>query len=417
MTNYNKNKLDNTSPQFIIDNTDPGDDTLLRFRYQISFAGILSVLMLDSEDYEEVYCEHHEDVLIKHRDTTFTGIQVKTKDINLPPFTIEDEAIIKSLKKFVDLDSKFPEKFKGFSIVSNHGFDRSKPAVCVNTLIENAKKGIDLLKPRSKTKNLIVLLAEECGCNTADVIECLKKMKLKTFCNLEDIHMKLINQLKRCSLLNGMTESKIEEIADSIIAKHFKASSLHEQDEEIVLKYIIGKSTMDDEIIRKIENKCINKRDFTIWLEKEKTQPIKVLLKDKQALNLHQGHKVLQIKMDAGGIDSENIDNLRDFKFAFEKHTTDWLYKSDPETAEGKYSQVLAITQNLCKEVYDEQNIANITSAGQQMLIKVRQEIKTRQAKEPDVFFDCSYEHLLGAVGVLTESCKVWWSAKFPIEE
>ena len=121
--------------------------------------------------------------------------------------------------------------------------------------------------------------------------------------------------------------------------------------------------------------------------------------------------------MDAGGIDSENIDNLRDFKFAFEKHTTEWLYKSDHETAEGKYSQVLAITQNLCKEVYDEQNIANITSAGQQMLIKVRQEIKTRQAKEPDVFFDCSYEHLLGAVGVLTESCKVWWSAKFPIEE
>lgn len=404
------------SPESKLAINDPGDDTLRRFRYQITYACILAVVMAN-DSYKEIYCEHHEDILIKNNNNTFTGIQVKTKDINLPPFNIEDEAIIKSFERFVLLNKTYLNQFETFSILSNHGFDKSKPAVCINLLLEKAKNNEDLLLPRSKSRKLIKEIAITCECTEEFVIETLKKIRLRTFCHLDDIQMKLINQLKDCTLMKGLTESKIKEIADLLITKALKASSLYTEDDNSTHNYIVGITELEDGITEKINQKKITGQYIKDWLTKEKVVPVKILLKDRQIINeVQNSYKKLEIKMDAGGIDSENIETVRDFKFAFEQHSASWIYKDNAQEAEDKYNQVLKVTQNLCKEIYDEDGVGNIDGIGQEMLIRVRKELKSRKHDEPDVFFDCSYEHLLGAVGVLTESCKVWWSPKFKIE-
>jgi hypothetical protein len=47
--------------------TDVGDETSNRFRYQWVLSAIFCCMLLDqSEDVEEVFCEHHEDILLKH---------------------------------------------------------------------------------------------------------------------------------------------------------------------------------------------------------------------------------------------------------------------------------------------------------------------------------------------------------------
>lgn len=406
-----------SAPDNIIDAKDPGDEVLKRFRYQITYAGILCLLMVDNDDYDELFCEHHEDILVKYTDQTFTGIQVKTKALNLPPFNIEDDSIIKSIRRFVMLNKQFPGKFRHFSIVSNHGFDQSKPNLCINTLIENIKAGVDILRPRSKTLALIKKICTQTGCDEDFVKSTIGKIRLKTYCSLEDIHMKLVNDLKNCKLLKGATESKLNQLADLIIAKCFNKSSLLVTDENAVLNYMTGNADLDDIIQQCIRDKCFKREEFISWLESEKTAPVSLLLKDRiPESDATLGHRKLEIKMDAGGIDAENIASVKDFKFAFEQHFLGWIYK-DQDEADSRYAQVMAVTKNLCKEIYDEKEIATNKCSGQDMLVAVRREIKERQRNEPAIFLDCSYEHIIGAVGVLTESCKVWWTPKFVIKE
>jgi hypothetical protein len=67
------------TPDVVPATDDPGDDTARRYRYQWTYAGIICCMLLDdTENVAEVFCEHHEDVLLKHTDLTFTGVQVKT---------------------------------------------------------------------------------------------------------------------------------------------------------------------------------------------------------------------------------------------------------------------------------------------------------------------------------------------------
>lgn len=398
---------------------DPGDDVLRRFRYQITYAGILCLTMLDSDDLEELFCEHHEDVLVKYYDQTYAGIQVKTKDINLPPFNIEDESIFKSIKRFILLEMQFPGKFRAFSIVSNHGFDKSKPAVCINTLIKkcNDESKEDLLKTRSKMQKFIKSLCSETECSEELALLVIGKIRVKPYSRLQDININLLNHLRNCKILKGVTESKIQEISDLLVAKCLNASSLSMSDDTVLFKYVSGEIDVQEIIANCIRNKAISKNDFINWLTKQKESPVTLLLKDRdRSSDDTSGHKILEIKMDAGGIDSENITAVKDFKYAFEQHSVGWMYK-DPDEAEKKYNQIMAITANLCKEIYDEEEIAVNEGKGQKMLVGVRKEIKERKRLEPLTFLDCSYEHVLGAVGVLTESCKVWWTPKFNIEK
>jgi hypothetical protein len=411
------NQATPTSPTAELNSADPGDMILERFRFQITYSGILAIHMADESDgIEELYCELHEDILVKHKDGKFTGIQVKTKDINLPPFNIEEEAIIKACIKFSKLENKFPDHFKAFSIVSNTGFDKSKPAVCLHTIIEECKSGKIKGKKKSKFWMFIKNLVRESGAAEEEVLRMITKLRISTYSKLEDIHSKLINQLKLCTFLKGLQESKIEEIADLLIAKQFKASSLG-NNEDSTANFVMGTQSEIAEIKKIIAGKRICRNEVLNWLDGQKILPVALLLKDRSKIqNIPKGHRKLEVKMDAGGIDSDNIDLMRNFKFAFENHTISWIYKDGIDKAEDQYNQVSLITQNACKEIYDEKKVDELEN-GQEMLVEVRSIMKARKLAEPSLFFDCTYEHLLGAVGVLTESCKIWWSKKFKIDE
>jgi len=395
---------------------DPGDDTQRRFRYQNTYASILGILMTDeSKKIKEIYCEHHDDILVKNNDDKYHAIQVKTKDINLRPFDLDDEAIKKSCKRFVEMNLKFPEQFSGFSIISNHGFDKTNDASCIQAMIDHyIKEGT--FNGRTNYGKFVKSIADECGCSVEEVINVIKKLKLKTYSTLEDIHSKLFNQIKSCPLLTGLTESKVTDIADMMLAKFFKAASLFEEATDSALLYMTGLMSEDEIVQEKILSKRIERNSLSTWLAQYKEEPVRLKLKDRNSINdMPKGSQILTIKMDAGDIDADNIDMMRDLKFSFEQHSLAWLYK-DTNKANDQYNQVTTITENLCREIFDEAKIAE-TDGGMEMLVKVRKAIRERQLKDPELFFDCTYEHLLGVVGVLTESCKVWWSDKFVLPQ
>lgn len=411
----------NASLRSVADNLnygDPGDDVQLRFRYQNTYAGIISLMMLeDDTDWVEIFCEHHDDILVKFSDQKFRAIQVKTRDLNYRPFTIEDEAIIKSCTKFVNLEKAYPDQFSGYSIVSNNGFDKTNPKICLHELKKWIEKAdlTEITKSKTKIAMFLKEFSKNCECTLDQVILVFKKLKLSSFCALEDIHMKLVNQIKSSKLLNGISESKIEELADLILAKFNKASSLGNEKAIDINYYILGTKNKDDLEAGIIESKKTSKVELIEWLKTHKEQPVTIKLKDRKKLaDIPDGHRKMVVKMDEGNIDSQNIDIMKDLKYSFEQHALSWLHK-DITLAEEKYSQLSILTENLCKEIYDELKIAT-SQDGQEMLVKVRKAIKERLQTDKEIFLDCDYEHLLGLVGVLTESCKIWWSHKFEIE-
>ncbi len=102
---------------------DPGDDTGRRFRYQYTYAAVLACGSLDdTTSIEEVFCEHHEDILVKRKSGRYLGVQVKTRDAGGELWKTFDEDILGALAKFVRNDASFPGQFEGFTLATNHQF-------------------------------------------------------------------------------------------------------------------------------------------------------------------------------------------------------------------------------------------------------------------------------------------------------
>lgn len=101
--------------------TDVGDATANRFRYQWVCSAISCCALLDDKaDIEEVFCEHHEDILLKRRDGKYIGVQVKTRDSTQPLWSASDEIVLKSFARFTVLNLQFPDQFCEFSFSTNH---------------------------------------------------------------------------------------------------------------------------------------------------------------------------------------------------------------------------------------------------------------------------------------------------------
>jgi len=64
----------NKNPEYTI-SEDPGDDIQQRYRYQAACAAIISLSLLSGDsEFECLFCEHHEDILIKKVDGKFIAM-------------------------------------------------------------------------------------------------------------------------------------------------------------------------------------------------------------------------------------------------------------------------------------------------------------------------------------------------------
>lgn len=106
-----------------LENADTGDDTQRRFRYQAAYAAIISLDLLSPiSEFDEVFCEHHEDILVRKKDNSFIGIQVKTRESGRDLFKANDPDIVHSLKRFVEQCIRYPNQYSCFVLATNYAF-------------------------------------------------------------------------------------------------------------------------------------------------------------------------------------------------------------------------------------------------------------------------------------------------------
>jgi hypothetical protein len=395
---------------------DKGDETLHRYRYQAACAALFSLDLFDADsEFEELFCEQYEDILILLKDSTFIGIQVKTREPKLGPFSFGDVEVQDSFKRFVELDAQFPGKFSRYIICSNCDFwgkrkDSTNPTYCLDEIREKTHFNMDFIIIEKIGK-----IAEITKATPEFVLNVLKKVRLQRTMDLYDYEEKLT---KNVSLIVGKekTYDVIYGVALALLNTMLRKSSLpHDSPKTAFLEFLQNPRTV--KIESTINDKRVTKKEIETIIANSLISTTLRTVNPIALSNLPKGMKKLELKMAKGGMSALDIDNEKDLKYSAERLLTDWFHRNGPDEAESRYEHLSVIVRNECMEALDL--LKNSTPVfGTEMLNEVRRRLRMRHNNNvANMYQDCTYEHLLGIAGILTEECKVWWSEKFLIPE
>lgn len=414
------------SPDREISTSDPGDDVQRRFRYQAAYTALLSLQLLDdNSEFQEIYCEHHEDTLIKKKNNKFIGVQVKTRLPGKSPYKSNDTEITSSIARFVELSYKYPEHFDRFVIATNHAFWNEKKSDP-----QNIKHIFDLARnldssPEKSQKDLMkfakkiwdVCKTKELDISVETIINIISKVEIDDkLPKFEDVELRLSQLIPQFypESRNANLELLIL-TARELINLAFQAGSLANISSlQIYFAYCKDPKQKNDLSI--IEGKRINSPNVQNILKHSDLS--KVLLKSRKNTsieNLPKSTSLVDLKMTKGNISYTNIQLTKDHKYSLEYLLDIWLYKYGVRETNERFNHLKSIVANECAEVFDK-TYKKDEPFGQLMLNDIRTKLRDRLEKEKHLFFECEYEHLLGMTGILTEMCEVWWSDHFDVE-
>ncbi|MBK8637591.1 MAG: DUF4297 domain-containing protein [Chromatiaceae bacterium] len=405
-----------SSPIDSRDESDPGDEVIRKFRYQHAYGVILSVMMIKKDrPYRAIWCEQHEDLLAERNDDRFDAIQVKTRKAETGTWNISDEAFVKSVTRFIDLNIKFPGQIRRFYFVSNADYSNS-----------DSKKSSHLSPVKLLAAVRSVGTQRELSCDAAKGFAALAKATGRT----EDA---LFLVLKHVELVNGPTESAFEDeicqshlpsikecqgltpkslarVLNSLVSLMERAADVQcsdpmrhciginssDEDDPVLL----GKRILAEDIILTIREAC----DLGVQYPEELA-----------TLHLNPGEatrSVLRKKMERGGLWAQ-FEAMRRKAITAEYA----LLEVASRSADGKQkiSQVENVVLSECAEASLRVG-AEANPLGPPMLINVQDRLKRIAREAPSKVNYQPYEVLVGVAGLLTDACQVWWSEKFELE-
>lgn len=395
---------------------DPGDETSRRFRYQYTYAATACCGAIDADqDADEIYCEHHEDILIKHTDGRWTGIQVKTRASNQPVWKASDDQVKSSFARFCFLDNLFPESFRSFLFATNHPLHDAKSAASIKNIIKEAHDATIFSDLSGPIQKWISARAIEAGVSEAQALRTLKKCHARdNLPKLEDSLIRLVGDLSLMwSGAKNCTYEQLQKAATRLIDECCKASSLeHDQ----ALSAYVRSLAPTNEVSMAIAGKRMTQEKILQALTSGLVST--AMLSGDTALTPMPGHgssELLSRKLDAGGFSFNSINAAADLRDKADYLALGWTKKFGNERGLERYDHVRSVALSEAAKAYDE-TCTDKSTFGKEMAIQLRNNINSRrQAKEE--LFDCSDSHVEGIAYELTAECKIAWSTDRPWED
>jgi hypothetical protein len=122
-------------------------------------------------------------------------------------------------------------------------------------------------------------------------------------------------------------------------------------------------------------------------------------------------------KMSAGELCVMDVEQFRDDVRSLEQSFLRWKEKYEIKEANNRLQHVQALVLQQCREMTDTTVAPSdfrhpiVTN-----LPALRSRIHTLASAEAASLYGCRPDHLRGAVGLLTDECRVWWSEPFDLE-
>jgi Cap4 dsDNA endonuclease len=409
------------APDQILDNEDPGDDVSLRFRYQHCHAAILALRMIvPGYDVEEIICENHEDILVRRKDGLFVAVQVKTRDLTQPPFKAKDEQIIKALARFVRLNILFPGSFATFELLTNHVFWEGEETDNNLLFLLNSLKARGSVKGLKKERPLrlwVARISADCGSNEDAVVAAL----LKTVCTskvdtVESVKRDVVDALAECPGMGESPYASLRVMAGRLIEFACEASTKSKGSSVLAL-YQPGGDLQALICHQQLEAKRIRKSDVETIIKDALESKFETLCVDDfaPATDLPKTLSVLYQKLERGALETERVQQFEDLVRSVEALYLKWVDRYGTEEANRRMNDLKNIVQFDCTEAKVAAAKPSDEPYASAMYAALYKMVSTRCANNPDTVYKCRPEHLLGAAGILTQECKVWWSEKFKL--
>ncbi len=413
-----------TSPDAVLDKSDPGDDVAARFDYQHSYAAINAIRLITSEGkLDEIICENHEDYLLKNGAGKFIGTQIKTRKITLQPFKAGEPQVLNALGKFCLLDQKFPGCFEGFDFTTNHAFWENEQSLnnlpwLLDTLRQRG--GVKGLRENNPLRKFVEGIAASTGLTLQDVTATLIRTSVRGHeSEVAHIRSNVQEALCECPGIKDLSFATVVAIAKAVVqlARDASAKVLHGPITELFAPGTDLKKAIEDQLLA---GKRICRADV-----------LAVIDQFKGGRNPYQDIDVSKLitpgdapsdlvvafrKLAKGGVEAARVTNIEDRVRSFEALFMQWSRKYGAEEATVRYNNVLAAVQFEAAEAHASAE-KGAEPYGSAMYGMLAERLLARARDDRDQLHGCRPEHLIGAAGVLTQQCKTWWSPQFNVAE
>ncbi len=399
-------------PSDVLSSRDPGDDVQRRFRYQAACGALLCLECLDNEGVAEVFCEHHEDFLIRKPTGMYIGVQVKTRATHLGAFRSNEAPVTSALTRFVQLDKEFPTAFEAFVLSTNCDFlDAGEQETNLPHVLRTLKTKPNALLP-GPMGSVIDGIKGTTGSSKKRIREVLCKVRLQgNLPKFEDITMNVATKIATLETYKSLPLERLIGCATSLIDQVLQSSALtcHQP---LRQHFVLSSSPTEEQSKAIIANKRLSSDRIQKLLAAYLQELI--LLHTSQPLNaidLPVGHHILEKKMAVGGISYPSIAVAKDHQVSAEFLLQRWMHMLGPDAASERYQHLDVLVRTRCAEAHDEVSVAG-SPFGHAMLSSVRTKIN-QLALNKDLTYGLTSEQLLGFVSLATQECRQWWSDVF----
>lgn len=435
-----------------------GADTISRFRYQSAVGAYLALLACSSESHAQfpsvdaVYCEHHEDILIRTQTGSYIAVQVKTRGRRRPQFKAHDESVVGALKAFGHLREQHGNQIVGYRLITNHGFATTKTSTDLLHVLNLCKKEksdrdkvsaagpfpalpseIDKLIRKIKAKPKKAKKSEGSGQSVDktdgdDVTEydienlqidlsrvaderifalLLEVQIFDSWPNLDDLDDKLAIMISSNSEVGPFSTSDARRISKRLIMEVMDSSRLRHD----TLKYIICTNPTEQNLLDCEAQKRWDRDRVKASIQAHSISlPLQV---SKPFSNVSKDTHRLILKAQAGGLEEEEIENARDLCSSAQALILSWRAKYPEKTCNEKLGHLKALVREACLAEHGRFSKAT-ESYGAEQLTAIRERLQ--KLHETEGLKNQLYtEHLIGFAWILTEECTLWWSKKFDL--
>lgn len=401
-------------PQITAEHTvpvkDQGAETARRYRFQHTWAAIACCALFDqTRSVEEVYCEHHEDVLLRHTDGTFSGHQVKSRGADQRPWKATDAHVKAAFGQFVRLEARHPDQFRSFCFLTNHPFHRATNAASVVHILNTVCKATttdDL--PRS-VQSWLIQLAVTSDVDELVVFRALKKTTVSSdLPKLDDALNRLVqtlgifwDQASECSVevLTSAARRLIDECsrASSLDHQQLLPAYLGSTDSiEVANAALINGKRMTLERVQRVLHEGMN---TTAPL----TGPSETLIPPGRGST-----DLLRRKLAAGGFSMVSSNSAEDLRDRADYLGIAWTKRLGASRGLDRYGHIRALVLNDAARAF-EATRNDDHPYGPEMREALRARFRDRRSKGEQLY-DCSDEHLEGMAYSLTAQCTIYWS-------
>lgn len=390
---------------------DPGDETAQRYRYQWTYAAIVCCALLDNtDDVAEVFCEHQEDVLTKHNDGTFSGLQIKSRESNQKVWKASDKAVRGSCARFAKLEVEFPGRFRAFHFLTNHPLYAAGNGQDLRYVLQVIAKANSVGDLSQQIAGFLKRVASDAGCSTEVAFTALSKTCASdNLPRLADIEMRLISTLTGVwSRAVDCAHASVVRAARRLASECGSASSLAHKD-VLPAYFPITVDPVGTELAARIAGKRFDRSRVLEILDRGMNEtaalegdPHVLVEPGKGTTNL------LLKKLDAGGFSAVSRNSAEDLRNRADYLGIVWTKKYGRTQGLQRYGHVRSLVLSDAGRAFEVAKTRG-NPFGLHMLSELRSRFHQRRLERSQLY-ECTDEHLEGFAYSLTSECKVYWS-------